>query len=210
MDSYLFRMKRREVVNGVKQPEEIMLVKVRRQPYSVYLKWLGPNSKGREVVYVQGKFDNKMQVLTADGDIPFLPGGSRMSFGLDSALVKGKSRYPITSTGLGSLIERYGNMVTGIEEGSAREGTAKYLGKVKRPEFETPVEAVLQTLPANADTGLPKGGERWWYFDATSGLPVLIVANDPNGEVEYYCHDHLQWPVQLDDDDFNPDRLWKK
>jgi len=210
MDSYIFRMKRREVVSGVKQPEEVMAVKVRREPFSVHLKWLGNTNKGREVVYVQGKFDNKMQVLTADGDLPFIPGGSRWAFALDSPLVQGKSRYPITSTGLGSLIERYGKMVAAIEKGESREGAAKYVGKVKRPEFAAEVEAVHQKLPPSADTGLPKGGERWWYFDVTSGLPVLIVANDPNGEVEYYCHDHIQWPVRLDDDDFNPDRLWKK
>ena len=115
-----------------------------------------------------------------------------------------------TKTGLGSLIERYGNMVAGIEKGDEREGTAKYLGKIKRPEFEAPVEAVQQTLAPNADPGLPKGGQRWWHFDPTSGLPVLVIANDQSGEVEYYCHDHIQWPVRLDDDDFNPDRLWRK
>jgi len=119
-------------------------------------------------------------------------------------------RYPITNTGLGSLIERFGSIVADIEKGNTRDGTAKYLGKIKRPEFEAPVETVHQTLPAGSDTGLPKGGERWWCFDATTSLPVLIVAHDPDGEVEYYCHDHIQWPVRLDDDDFNPDRLWKR
>jgi hypothetical protein len=211
MDSYIYRMKRRESVNGSKQPEEIMAVKLRREPFSVHMKWLGPQGKGREVVYVQGKFNNEMQILTAAGDIPFFPGGSRMAFGLDSALVKGKSRYPITSTGFGSLIDRYGAMVTGIEKGAAREGTAKYLGKVKRPEFDAPVEAVQQTLPPNADGGLPKGGQRWWHFDAASGLPVLILAHDAAAnEIEYYCYDLIQFPVRLDDDDFNPDRLWRK
>ena len=63
--------------------------------------------------------------------------------------------------------------------------------------------------PAGSDALLAKGGQRWWFFDATSGLPVLRITHDATGEVEYYCHDHIQ-VIRLDDDDFNPDRLWRK
>jgi hypothetical protein len=27
-------------------------------------------------------------------------------------------------------------------------------------------------------------------------------------EVDYYCFDRFQFDVRLDDDDFNPDKLW--
>jgi hypothetical protein len=37
-----------------------------------------------------------------------------------------------------------------------------------------------------------------------------VIAHDPTGEVEYYCHDNILGPAHLEDDDFNPDRLWKK
>jgi hypothetical protein len=57
---------------------------------------------------------------------------------------------------------------------------------------------------------MPKGGRRFWYFDPATGLPVLIVTDDPTGHpVEYYCYDRLQFPVKLDDADFDPERLWK-
>ena len=102
-------------------------------------------------------------------------------------------------------------MVAGWEKGDAREGTLKYLGRLERPEFTGQVDAVHQVLPAGgSDPLLPKGGQRWWFFDVASGLPVLRITHEPAGEVEYYCHDHIQWPVRLDDDDFNPDRLWRK
>jgi len=210
MDSYIYRFKRREAVNGSKRPEELMLVKLRREPYSVYLKWLGNQSKGREVIYVDGKYENKLQVLTADGDVPFVPAGKHMTFAIDSILVRSNTRYPITETGLAPLIDRFGKAVAGVEKGDPSEGTLKYLGKVNRAEFKAQVEAVHQVLPANPNSNLPKGGQRWWYFDASSGLPVLFITHDPDGEVEYYCHDHIQSPVHLDEDDFNPDRLWKK
>src|ERR1019366_5295266 len=78
MDSYIFRLKRREVVNGRKQPEELVKVHLRREPYSVHLVWLGKEGKGREAIYVKGKYKNEMQLLLAAGDIfPFSPGGMR-------------------------------------------------------------------------------------------------------------------------------------
>jgi hypothetical protein len=208
MDTYIYRLKRREVVAGKKQPEELIRVSVRNEPYSVHLKWLGTEGKGREAIYVKGKFKNEMQVLLAPGD-PFAFLMTRTSIAPDDAMVRAKSRYPITETGFGSLIARFGQLAAAVEKGDTRGGTAKYLGRVARPEFAAQVEAVHQVLPAESDPLLPKGGQRWWFFDAESGLPVLLVTHDPSGEVEYYCHDNIIGPGNLDDDDFNPDK-WRK
>jgi hypothetical protein len=212
MDSYIYRMRRREVVNGQKMPEEVLRVELRREPFSVRLKWLGQEGKGREAVYVKGRYGDKMQLSLAAGDAFFLsPAGMRWSIAPDDSMARAKSRYPITETGLGSLIDRFGQIVKSIEQGDTRVGAMKYLGPVKREEFEAQVDAVHQVVPAKSDPNLPSGGQRWWYFDRTSGLPVLIVTKDASDQVvEYYCHDHIQWPVQLDDADFNPDRLWRK
>jgi hypothetical protein len=208
MDTYIYRLKRREVVAGKKQPEELIRVSVRNEPFSVHLKWLGAEGKGREVIYVKGKFKNEMQILMAPGDL-FSSLMPRTTIALDSPLVRDKSRYPITETGFGPLIARFGQLAAAVEKGDTRGGTAKYLGRVARPEFTDKVEAVHQVLPAGSDPLLPKGGQRWWFFDAQSGLPVLLVTHDPSGEVEYYCHDRIISPANLGDGDFNPD-LWRK
>ena len=87
----------------------------------------------------------------------------------------------------------------------------KYLGRVKRDEFEAKVDAVMQVLPVNcSDPLLPKGGRRFWFFDTTTGLPMLYITHDPDGEVEYYCLDGIIWPAPMDDNDFDPERVWKK
>ncbi len=211
MDTYMMRLKRREVVNGKARPEELVLVKFRQEPFSVYFKWIGKEAKGREVVYVKGRPGNEIHTLTAAGDILLLPAGARFSLSADSSLVKAKSRYPITDAGIGTSIRKFGVLVDAIEKGDKRQGTVKYMGSVKRPEFEEPVNGVEQIVPTQSDPLLPGGGRRWWYFDATLGLPVLIITHDETGrEVEYYCHDRIQAPVHLDEDDFNPDKLWKK
>jgi hypothetical protein len=211
MDTYIMRLKRREAVNGKVRPEELVLVKFRQEPFSVYFKWVGTEAKGREVVYVKGRPGNEIHTLTAAGDVLLLPGGSRFSLSADSALVKAKSRYPITDAGLGTSIRKFGLLVDAIEKGDKRQGTVKYMGEVKRPEFERPVRGVEQVFPPQSDPLVASGGRRWWFFDTALGLPVLIITHDETGrEVEYYCHDRIQAPVHLDDDDFNPDKLWKK
>jgi len=209
IDSYMVRMKRREVVNGQQRPEEIMLLKFRKDPWSVYVKWLGPEAQGREVVYVKGKYKNELVTLTAAGDVFLLPAGRRFSLPPDSPLIKSKSRYPITEAGMGGIIERFGKLVDAVERGDTRQGTIKYLGKIVRPEFSDKVAAVMQTMGPGADPLLPKGGQRLWFFDSHTHLPALVITHDDSGrEVEYYCYDRFLYPVRLDDDDFNPDKLW--
>jgi hypothetical protein len=56
---------------------------------------------------------------------------------------------------------------------------------------------------------LPHGGHRLWVFDPATKFPALLITQDDQGrEVEYYCYDRFEFPVHLDDDDFNPDKLW--
>ncbi len=210
MDSYVLRLRRREVVGTMNRPEEILLLKWRKEPWSVYFKWLSAEGKGREVVYVKGRYENLLHTLTAAGDIPLLPAGKRFKIAPDSVLIKSKSRYPITEAGLGGLVERFGKILEAAEKSDPREGTLKYLGQVKRPEYENMVDAVKQIVPPKSDPNLPRGGQRLWFFDPAVQLPMLIVTTDEtNREVEYYCHDRLMFPVHLTDDDFNPDVLWK-
>ncbi len=209
MDSYIVRLRRREQVNGKQKPEEIILFKFRKQPWSVFLKWLSAEGKGREVVYVKGGYDNKIHTLLAAGDIPLMPAGKRLALAVDNPLVRSSSRHAITEAGIGALLERLEAAVAAFERGDARGGSFRYLGTLKRPEFELPGQAVEQSIPPGCEATLSRGGRRLWFFDALQGLPLLIVTQDETGqEVEYYCYDRLQYPVQLDDDDFNPEKLW--
>jgi hypothetical protein len=211
MPSYIMRLKRREVVHGRKHADEVILVMFRKEPFSVYLKWLGKEAKDREVIYVKGRYDNLIHTKVAAGDILLMPAGKRFSLPPDSILAKSNSRHPITNAGLGHLVDQFGQLVAAVDRGDSRLGSVKYLGTLKRPEFATPVDGVMQMLRPGNDPLLPGGGRRLWFFDTQSHLPVLLISHDENQqEVEYYCHDRIQFPVNLDDDDFNPDKLWGK
>jgi hypothetical protein len=211
IDSYIVRFRRREFINNKLQPEELMMFKFRKEPFSVYLKWLGTAHKDREVIFVQGKHDNKIHTLTAAGDIPFMPAGHHSALSPDNPLVRANSRHSIREAGIGNVIDEFGTLVNAVDQGDGRMGTLKYLGKVTRPEFPSEVEAVLHVLPPGADKHLPRGGERFIYFDMNLRFPVLLIARDHNREiVEYYCYDRFLFPGQVSEDEFNPYVLWKK
>jgi hypothetical protein len=211
MDSYIVRLTRREQVNGKDNPEEVLLFKFRKQPWSVYFKWLGTEGQGREVLYVQGQHENKIHTLLAAGDVPLMAGGKRMSFAVDSPLVQSASRHPITEAGLAASVERLGVRLDALDRGDKKRGTLTYLGPQNRPDFPRPLEMVEHAIPAGAEKALPRGGNRLYGFDPDSQLPVLVITRDDRGaEVEYYRYDRLQFPVLLDADDFDPDKLWKK
>jgi hypothetical protein len=211
IDSYIVRLRRREQINGKDNPEEILLLKFRKNPWSVYFKWLGAEAKGREVVYVRGQHENKIHMILAAGDMPLISAGKRIAMDPDNVLVRSSSRRSIHEAGIGVLIDRFGNHVAATEKDDRHRGPLKYLGLQSRPEFNEPCETVAETIPPGAEPQLPGGGSRLWLFDPNTRLPALIITEDATGhEVEYYCYDRFQFPVRLDEDDFNPDKLWAK
>jgi hypothetical protein len=208
MDSYIARLRRREQVGSKQNPEEVLCFKFRKEPWSVSLKWLSAEGKGREVVYVRGKYENKLHTLLATGDMPLMPAGKRISLPVDSMLVKSASRHEITDAGIGALIDHFAAAVEIAGRGDAKRGSLTYLGAQTRPEFSTPHEAAEQLIPAGAESTLPRGGRRLWYFDNDHHLPVLVLTyDDAKKEVEYYFYDRIQFPVRLDEDDFNPEKM---
>ncbi len=211
IDTYIVCLTRREIVNGKKQPEEVMLFKYRKKPKSVYFKWIETNGKGREALYVEGRFDNKLYTKLAAGDMPFSPAGKVIALAPDSFLVRNNSRHSITEAGVGTLIDRFGKILSALDRGDMSQGVLTYLGKQKRLEFPEPLEGVEWTVPPRIEPSLPKGGRRWCYLDNDTHLPALIITQDERGqEVEYYRYTHYMLQAQLDDEDFNPEKLRDK
>lgn len=209
LDAYIVRLTRREHLKDKMQPEEILMFKFRKQPFSVHFKWLGDAARGREVVYVKGKYENKIHTKLAAGDAPLMAAGSRLSVAPDSMLARAASRHPITDAGLCHCVEKLTAVLNAQERGDKRQGTLSAIAPQVRPEYPRPVETLEQILPPGAEPQLPRGGRRLLCFDPDWQLPMLVATYDDKGrEVEYYRYDRMQAPVNLDDDDFNPDKLW--
>jgi hypothetical protein len=210
IDSYIVSLRRREVNNGSKQPEEELMLKFRKEPWSVYFKWLGKAYNGREVVFVKGRYSNQMHILMGANEGFLRPKGKRVDISPDDPMVKSNSRHSITEAGIGNMIERFGNLLdTDDTTSDPRAKLLRYIGPCKRPEYgDTPLEAVHQYIQPGREAQLPRGGQRWWFFDTTLRLPVMIITvDDRNQEVEYYSYDRFLFPGRLTDDEFNPDNL---
>jgi hypothetical protein len=208
---YSAQVHQREQVGGINKPEELMLFKFRKSPWSVYFKWVGNAGHGREVVYVPGRYKDEIHTLLAAGDVFWKPAGSRFAISPDNILTRGRSRHPITEAGIGSLLDRFSLILDAQSKGDRHLGMLSALGPQGRPEFATPVETVEQVIPPGAEAALPRGGRRLWFFGADSHLPELISTRDEKGqEVEYYWYERLEYPQQFTDADFDPDQLWGK
>lgn len=208
LDSYIVRFRRREVINGRIKPEELILMKFRKQPWSIYFKWIGAEGKGREVIYVKGMYDNKIHTLLAAGDMPLMPAGKRIALAPDNPLVKSSSRHSITEAGVGALIDAFGMAIQNVERNPRLAGTLRSLGQIKRPELGGPFEGIEQIVPPGVEPELPEGGKRYWFFDPVSHLPTIVTTQDATGkEVEYYHYDRFLYPVNLDAQDFDPNKL---
>lgn len=78
-----------------------MMVKHRRQPFSVYMKYVGQH-KGREVIYVEGQNDGKL--LAHDTGLGRVVG--TIALAPTSSKAMSESIYPITDFGMLKLVDR--------------------------------------------------------------------------------------------------------
>jgi hypothetical protein len=207
--AYVAHFTRREMVDGTARPEEIIVFKYRRDPFSIFMRWIGTEAKGRELLYVKGQADSMINVAPAPTDTGKLaPSGRPTLVVADSPQGLGKERYPVGETGIAGLIERFGHLIDAIDRNDPKLGVVKNVGKVKRPEFEAELDAVIHLIPPGFDSGLPKGGQRLWFFDSVSRFPLLVIAHDAQGqEAEYYLFSSILFPGVIRETDFNPANL---
>ena len=99
---YECRLLKQERVQGVLLPPNVLSMKVRNEPFSVYLRCEGPDAdKGLEVCYVAGRNRGMMRVRPAGvlGIFGFVSLDPRDPRALE------KNRHCITEAGLGTMLE---------------------------------------------------------------------------------------------------------
>ena len=93
---YTATFHKHERVKGELLSPEVIDLKVREKPFSVYMRWL-VGDKGRELLYIDGQNDNNLLVH---------PGGvagklvSALSLARDSNMAMSENRYPIDKVGM--------------------------------------------------------------------------------------------------------------
>src|SRR5262249_10958388 len=105
VQTYTCTLISQERVKGRLEPENVVALTMRTQPFSVYMRWLGPkDAVGREVIYVAGRNQGNMRVHDnkglgkAIGFVSIAPNDPR---------VLEHSRHTIVEAGIGNLIEQF-------------------------------------------------------------------------------------------------------
>jgi hypothetical protein len=192
LTNYEVALHRQERVNGTLQPEEDVMLAIRRSPRAVRLTWLDGPNQGREVLYRSDEPGGKMHVKMAN---PALP---RLAFPPDSPMVMKNSRHPVTEAGFDSIVEGLENSLKAAEA----SGIA-YAGLESADGLDQPQHCLTQTSPT---------GERWRiYLDPRTHLPSLVQATDANGDLtERYLFRSVRpnLPELASNDAFDPNARW--
>ena len=200
MKDYRVLFSKREMVGGTMFASQIDM-KFRRQPLSVYLRFVNPEHAGREVLFVDGQ--NGGQMLAHDVGVRALIGTVAIDPNGSTALAE--ARHPITQIGVANLADSV------IEQWKAEmafgECDVKYYPDAKLGEQEVIVIESSHPVPRRQ---FPFQMTRLWLDKATH-IPVRVqqyewprAAGVPPVLVEEYTYTNLQPNPGLTDADFHP------
>lgn len=200
---YTATLLKHERIRGKLEPEQTLHIKVRHEPFAIYLKFITPDA-GKEVVYAEGRYEN--HVMAHGGKLTrlLMP---RLKVPPDSALALASSRHPVTEAGLLNLTRKLIRFrKLDLEDHEA--GTA----------LETAIESDGQTYLKSIHTHHIQNPERPFayvevLYDPQTRIPVRFTGYEwPesgvwNGERilgEQYTYRDINFDAALTDLDFDP------
>lgn len=190
---------KRELI-GRKVQKTTMNLKLRVEPFGVYLKFLDANA-GREVIYNEGRLNNQMQIHEAG--IKSLAG--TLLRAPNSPDVMAENRYPANMVGLKNLLDKI--IKQWEEEGKFGEiKTQKYLNS-KLPTGEECI--AYESLHPTPRPQFKYHVTRLW-IESKTGLAVRVeqLGFPQKGDkeppvIEEYTYGSLKLNVKLTDYDFD-------
>jgi hypothetical protein len=200
---YTCTMIKRERIGGELTEPEYMYVKIRNQPFSVYLNFLRPaDEAGREVIYFQGRNNGKM--IAHEGQ------GLKKRFGAvellpTSALAMQGNKYPITQIGVNNLVRRL--IEVGTNDMQFGECTVNYRKNAKVNDRVCTIIEVNHPVPRRNFLF----NKALIYVDDELNVPIRYEAytwpKTPGGPPqldEEYTYLNMKVNVGLTDADFEP------
>jgi hypothetical protein len=199
--TYSCFMVKQERIHGRLEPENLIELKVRQQPFSVYMRWQGPRAfAGQEVCYVAGRNNNMMRVHAAGvkGLVGFV------SINPTSPLVLEHSRHRITEAGLGSLIDQ---LVT-----SWRDERTPAALQIRFAEYEYNRRRCerVEIIRPERSTDPNDNYRTVIYIDRETHLPIRLERydwprsrGDQGDLLECYSYLNFRFNVEIPDKIFN-------
>jgi hypothetical protein len=182
-------------VAGELQPAETILLKCRRTPFSLYMKWIQPPHEGSELLYVSGWNEGQARAHRG-GILRFFMADLDPA---DPVLMENNLR-PVTSTGIGFLLE---TVATNVRK-AIKGGELTFADRGEETVYGRNTRVLEMTFPK--DKAGDYDGHRFVINqDAVSRILVRIRVYDRDGRlVENYGYEDLVLNAPLADADFDP------
>lgn len=176
-------------------------LKIRREPFSVYMKFIQPNA-GREVIFVQGRNNN--QLLAHETGFKAIVGTVKLDINGPDAMED--NRYPITNLGLHKLLDMI--IAQWEQESKFGECDVKYYPNAKLGK-DLACQVIESSHPQPRKEF--KFSMTRLYIEKQSNLPVRVeqfgFMNPGDKEpprMEEYTYTNLKVNPGLTDKDFDP------
>jgi hypothetical protein len=163
---------------------QVMDVKLREKPFSVYLHYRSKKEAGRQAVFVEGKNDDSL--LVRDVGIKRMLGTMRLS--LQNPMVTCENRHPVTELGISKVVETALAIWRREEKLPGTLPAVTICPSARFADVECcTVEVQYQTCSPGLEfqkaciwfdrkTKLPVRAERYGWPDETGGAPPLVEA----------------------------------
>ena len=200
---YSATLVKKERVKGRLTENQYLFVKVRHQPLSIYIVFLGPEKfKGREVIYVKGRNGGKLLAHEGRGWKARI---GMVSLKPESPLAMEGQRYPITMLGMRTLTKRlmevgqqelrFGEVEVKTHEGVKINGRIctciQSIHPVPRKHFRYHLARIF----IDDELQMPVRFEAFLWPHKKDGNPVLV---------EQYTYVNIKLNNGFTDEDFNP------
>ncbi len=177
--SYNATLSKQERIDDTLYPPEVLQVRFREHPFSVWLHWLQGERKAKTVLYVQDANDNKILVH---------PGGlaGRLLFGkplrldVNSSLARGSGRYPLDQFGIEKgTLRTLAGWVAAQKQGTLH---VEYLGKKKIEDVGGRLCWCFHRTYVQPDP-VSKAADLTLYVDCKNWLQVGSIIKDKDGKL---------------------------
>lgn len=182
IQDYSATLVKRERIDGTLGEHQYLFVKVRHDPFSVYLYFLAPAElKGQETIFIAGK---------NDGNLLAHPNGLKgkllgtVSLNPTGMLAMSGNRYPITEIGIKRLSERlievgtndmkYGECAVKILPGAKINGRDCTCYEVQHPQPRKEFIFHLARIYLDSELNVPIRYEAYDWPSEAGGPPVLV------------------------------------
>ena len=200
--AYSALLRKTERLKGKLGSEQVIEIKSRLHPFSIYLRYRTPEP-GKEVVYSEGRYENHVIAHGVGISRTLIP---RLKVAPDSMVAMSGNRHPITDAGLGKLTAKLigfrrmdlvdpesVTVLDRIKDDSGREWLRSFhthpnpnserpfknVEVLYHPETRIPYKISSYDWLKPGETGEPQLAERYTYDDLKLGIPLTDTDFDP-------------------------------